>query len=286
MPANCLYVDGYALDQFLGGHVALRRKRYGSNHVLVLCNKPAPIETINAVNAARATIGLDAEIVELETPLVMRGWVEDGGLAQGNATGIPELLAQIEPLSFDALAISTRIDVDEAEARAYLSRGSGVNPWGRIEAVTSREISKHIGCHVAHAPTEGVITEWNEIADPCLAAEVVSVAYLHCVLKGLHRAPTLIQYGEHVPSDLTAMDIDFLISPYACWGPPHKACERACIEMMFVRNNRPANGCLNTEHPNKTCCANYTEAAGNIMARRAGVSLESLHRPLLVALKS
>lgn len=286
MPANCLYVDGYALDQFLGGYVAFRRKRYGSNHVLVLCNKPAPIETINAVNAARATIGLDAQIVELETPLVMRGWVEDGGKAQGMTTGVPELLAQIEMYDLDALAISTRIDVDEAEARAYLSRGSGVNPWGRVEAQTCREISEALGVPVAHAPTEGVITEWNEIAPPCVAAEVVSVAYLHCVLKGLHRAPELINYGDHVPSDLTAMDIDFMVSPYACWGPPHEACERAGIEMIFVRNNPPAHGCLNPEHSYKISCANYAEAAGHIMARRAGVSLESLQRPLLVALKS
>lgn len=283
MPANCLYVDGYALDQFLSGHVALRRKRYGSNNVLVLCNKPAPIETINAVNAARATIGLSAEIVELETPLVMRGWVEDGGEANGISEGITELLQQIEMYDFDALAISTRIDVDEAEARAYLSLGRGVNPWGRVEAQMCREISVQVRGPVAHAPTEGVITEWNEIANPCLAAEVVSVAYLHCVLKGLHRAPELIDYGSHIASDLTAMDIDFMVSPYACWGPPHDACEEVGIEMIFVRNNPPTQGCLNPEHSYKISCANYAEAAGIIMARRAGVSLSSLERPMTLA---
>ena len=64
---------------------------------------------------------------------------------------------------------------------------------------------------VAHAPIEGTITEWPHVTDPRLAAEIVSIAYLHCVLKGLHRAPRLIPFEEARPGDLTVDDMRWLL---------------------------------------------------------------------------
>ena len=65
MPANALYVEGNHLDRFLQGKLFLQKVK--SNKVLVVVNK-ADYQSINAVSAARATLGLDAEILELKAP--------------------------------------------------------------------------------------------------------------------------------------------------------------------------------------------------------------------------
>ncbi len=66
MPPNALYVEGNHLDRFLQGKLFLQKVK--SNKVLVVVNK-ADYQSINAVSAARATLGLDAEILELKAPL-------------------------------------------------------------------------------------------------------------------------------------------------------------------------------------------------------------------------
>jgi hypothetical protein len=58
MPENTLYVEGNHLDRFLQGKLFLQKVK--SNKVLVVVNK-ADYQSINAVSAARTTIGLDAE---------------------------------------------------------------------------------------------------------------------------------------------------------------------------------------------------------------------------------
>lgn len=271
MRENCLYVDGYALDQFLEGHIVLRRVR--SNKILVVTNRSTPIETINAVGAARATLGVEAVIRTLDTKLFMEAWIDlTTGAARGMHKGVDELIDQVGEHEFDALAISTEIKVDWEVAKRYLKEG-GVNPWGKIEADTCREISAALGVPVAHAPIEGAIKTWNEVVDDRRAAECVSVAYLHCVLKGLHRAPKLVR--EARPTDLHVDDIDMLVSPTNCWGRPHKACKVRGIEVVWVRDNCPLIG--KSGQPTIEV-ASYLEAAGLIAARRVGVSVVSVTR--------
>lgn len=286
MPANALYVDGYALDQFLAGHVALRRVTYGSNRILLCTNKPTPLETVNAANAARATIGATIEIMELERPLIMLGGYapgEVGAAARGSYEGVDEAVLQIRERGddYDAVAISTRIIVDRETAEAYLRGGKDVNPWGYVESLVSRKISEELDVPVAHAPVEGLdMREWNEVVDPRRAAEVVSVAYLHCVLKGLHRAPRLVPAYQKRFGDLMCYDIDALVSPAMCWGPPHEACVAAGIEIITVAENLPVVVTGAGGRSSTTPVSNYLEAAGILAARKAGVSLESVRRPL------
>ena len=64
MPPNTWYVEGSILDRFLEGKIRL--KRPNSNRILLAVNKPIKPETLNAMNAARYTIGCDIEYVELE----------------------------------------------------------------------------------------------------------------------------------------------------------------------------------------------------------------------------
>lgn len=274
MPDNCLYVEGSTIDRFLQDYICLQEVK--SNKVLVVTNSPLKNEVVNSVNAARATIGLEAEILALKTPLELIAEINSDGTAGGLVKGWEELCEQVKDRKFDALAITTGIDVDKDIALGYLKEGKGVNPYGAVEAKASKLISVRLDKPVAHSPTE---SEWfktfNEIVDPRLSAELVSISYLHCILKGLWRAPRL--HNGYNVGELRSSEIDFMISPYGCWGIPHKACEKAGIPIIVVKEN-------------KTICEdvmghaifvkNYLEACGVISAINNGISLESVRRPL------
>ncbi|MCH7573594.1 MAG: DUF3326 domain-containing protein [Candidatus Marinimicrobia bacterium] len=268
MPANALYVDGYMLDGFIAGEIDLKP---GYNRkILVAVNHPVTNQTVNAVSAARATIGADYEIIELNTPLRMIAEYDDDGSATGDVSGWEELVDQVRDLDFDALAIATQIEIDKSVAMKYLSDG-GVNPWGGVEAKASRLISAEIPKPVAHAPIEtGTLGDYREIVDPRVAAEIVSECYIHCLLKGLHRAP---QIGP----GLSNSDIDFLVSPDGCWGFPHRNALAAGIEVIMVKENKTI---YDERHSFTTVAENYLEAAGIIAARNAGIMPSSVRRPL------
>ncbi len=268
MTDNTLYVEGSHLDRFLSGEIELRKVL--SNRVLVAVNPPIHPQTINAVSAARATIGADLEIVVLETPLKMIA-TKEKGRASGIVEGWQELCAQVAQYEFDALAITSPIEVERSVAIEYLEHG-GVNPWGGVEAKASKLIARALNKPVAHAPTEnGTLQGFNEVVDPRMAAEMVSVCYLHCVLKGLHKAP-------RIGRGLSVGDVDCLITPVDCVGPPHHACIDRGIPIIAVRENIT---CLNDKMPDSFIqVANYIEAAGLLSAMKAGVSMESLRRPI------
>lgn len=279
MPENVMYVEGSILDRFLQGDVGLEPLRYGNNKILLVANKPIKNETINSVNAARATIGADIEIVELNVPLQMKAFM-DGDVASGEVIGWRELVEQVEQYEFDALAIHTVIDVDDRQITLdYLNDKQGVNPWGAVEAKASRLVATELMYkQVAHAPVENeAFKGFNEIVDPRKAAEIVSTSYLHCVLKGLHRAPIVRRHGG-----MQNQDINFMVSPWGCWGEPHNACMDFDIPIIMVKENKTVLDKLIPKEFNDLviCVDNYFEAVGVIQTHRAGVSIESIRRPL------
>lgn len=275
MPPNSLYVEGSILDRFLEGAIELQEVR--SNRVLVAVSPPLKNETVNAVNAARATIGLDAEIIELDTPLVMRGWIENG-VAIGEATGVDELVRQVGKIEYDALAIASPIEIPDGMALDYFhDPTSRINPWGGIEARVSRLIADRIDKPVAHAPVECDDTKgqvelfeilYREIVDPRKAAEVCSSCYLHCVLKGLHRAP-------RIGRGISRASVACMVSPAGCIGRPHWACFGADIPVIAVEENTTA---YQDRDDRIIYAANYLEAAGLVACLSVGVTPESVRR--------
>jgi hypothetical protein len=275
MTENTLYVEGSQLDRFLRGEIYLKEVFY--NRILLAVNKPVDNDTINAVNAARVTIGADIQIMELETPLVMNGFYDTKGKAIGTVEGYNELIEQTKKYPFDALAIQTNIRV-EREAKLHYLRHGGVNCWGGIEAITSKVIADKLNKPVAHSPYvnwqdgQDDLADFNEIVDPRMSAEMVSLCYLHCILKGLHKAPR-IDYKKGLSAD----DVDFLISPINCVGTPHYACIKAGIPIIAVRENKTV---LNDKMPESFIVVdNYLEAAGMLMAYKSGVNPKSVRRP-------
>jgi len=262
MPDNAWYVEGSILDRFLEGKIKLKKPK--SNRILLAVNKPIRSETVNAMNAAIHTLGADIEYVELETDLEMIATLSDKG-ASGEVYGWKELVKQVKKHDFDALAMATPITVPNKVALDYFRNG-GINPWGGVEAVASKLIANAVNKPVAHAPIENDDPEmryFNEIVDPRMAAEVISQCYIHCVFKGLHKAPRISDTG------LSVEDIDCMVSPLNCYGRPHRACEKAGIPIITVKENET---CLGSPPKENDWVDNYFEAAGYIQSLKEGIN--------------
>ena len=270
MPENALYVEGSHLDQFLQGKLFLRKIRY--NKVLVVVNK-ADYQSINAVSAARITLGLDAEILELKVPLQLIARMGNG-IATGDVLNWEELVEQVRDLEFDALGIATPITIS-SEALAIYWRDGGVNPVGGVEALATRLIGEALDKPCAHGPVDYALTGFKEVVDPRIAVEIITENFIHCLLKGLHKAPRI---SRESGGGMSYREIDCMVSPHGCFGAPHQACLDANIAVIVVREN---TSCLNhPEHPKFIYVENYIEAAGMIMAMKAGVHPSSVRRPL------
>ena len=278
MPENTWYVEGSQLDDFLSGDYKL--EPVYQNKILVVVNK-ADWQSINAVNAARASIGCNAEILELETELKLIARME-GGKATGDVEGWEDLVHQVNDYEFDALGIATPITISEEDLKNYFIYG-GVNPVGGVEAVASKLIAKRIGKPVAHGPVNYGIPDFQEIVDPRKSVEVVTMNFIHCLLKGLNKAPKLVPLPmtHKERNQMGWKDIDLLISPEKCWGKPHNICFSKNIPMMFVKENTPI---VQKEYPvntdNLIFVDNYLEAAGYIQAMKTGVYPPTVRRPL------
>ena len=275
MTENTLYVEGSILDRFLWGDIGLLPVT--KNKVLVAVNAPADEHTINAVSAGRVTIGLDAKIIELNTPLEMIATMENG-IATGIVNGWEELCEQVQTEDFDALAIISQITVNKECALHYLNNG-GVNPWGGVEAKLSKLVATKLNKPVAHAPQEsGIFKEFKQVVDPRLSAECISVCYMHCVLKGLNRAPKIVK-TDYWHNTLTNKNVDVLVSPYGCWGEPHNACIVNDIPIIVVKENKTVEDKV-IYGKEIIVVENYWEAIGVIQCMKAGIYEYSVRRPI------
>jgi len=271
MPDNVFYVEGSMLDRFLEGEFSLKQPL--QNKLLVVANPPIRNDTINAVSAAEVTIGIDATILELKVPLRMVATYENG-VATGDVVGWQELVEQVKDIKYDAIAIHTPIEVPRDTALSYYRTG-GVNPWGGVEAKASKLIATALNKPVAHAPLENTPQEdtelyniMSEVVDPRIAPEAISFCYLHCVLKGLNKAPRISVDG------LSVRDIDVMVSPDNCYGNPHKACLDKGIPIIVVKENKTI--CNADSHPDFIYVDNYWEAAGIISCMKSGIKKESV----------
>lgn len=275
MTENMLYVEGSMLDRFLEGAIGL--EEVYQNKILVAVSGEITPDIVNAVSGARATIGADIEIVQLRTPIKMTASLSEG-VATGLVLGWDEAVRQVEDGNFDVLVVHSPITTSDEDVLGYLTAEGGVNIWGGVEAKLSRLMSDKLGRPVIHAPVENseVMKEFKKIVDPRKAAEMLSTCYMHCCLKGAHRAPRATT-NTWVDA-LWSKDINFMITPTGVFGRPHRACLAAGIPVITVEENRTQGG--QDSHPDFIVAKNYLEVAGVISARKAGVQVESVIRPL------
>ena len=294
MPGNGLYVEGSLLSRFLMGTIGLRSVR--SNRVLVIIdahpNERFARATVNTVNAARATYGLRCpRVVILDPPLPVRGEYTQSGRAAGTVDELERVFEVLDTYEgeYDAVALSTLVEVDVPHESYFSSRGEMVNPWGGVEAMLTHAVSTVYNVPSAHAPMMESVEVANidpGVVDPRMAAEVVSLTFLQSVLKGLHTAPRIATNpAEMSQSDtLTARDVSCLVIPDGCIGLPTLAALEQGIPVIAVRENRSLMrndlNALPWGEDQLHVVENYWEAAGVMAALKAGMSPGSVRRPL------
>ncbi|KKL94568.1 hypothetical protein LCGC14_1863390, partial [marine sediment metagenome] len=105
-------------------------------------------------------------------------------------------------------------------------------------------------------------------------------------LKGLHNSPRVTRDRMIFQSAgvVTAEDVSCLVIPDGCVGLPTLAAMEQGIPVIAVRENRNRMRNRLSDFPvrsgNLITVDSYLEAAGVLAALRAGVSLESVRRPL------
>ena len=71
------------------------------------------------------------------------------------------------------------------------SAAVSVNPVGGVEALATRLIGEALDKPCAHGPVDYALTGFKEVVDPRIAVEIITENFIHCLLKGLHKAPRL-----------------------------------------------------------------------------------------------
>ncbi len=297
LPANGLYVEGSVICRFLMGTAGLQRVR--ANRVLCVLDEHE-IEmltevSVNSINAARATYGLDCpEIVLLKPPVGLKAGYSSTGRAVGTVENLENLVTALEPFAgtFDAIALASIIDVPRSYHMDYFkSDGQMVNPWGGVEAIFTHAVSMLYDLPSAHSPMcedEEIMEMDTGLVDPRMAAEAVSMSFLQCILKGLQRSPRIVT-GEAMgsPGVLTAADVSCLVIPDGCLGLPVLAALEQGIPVIAVRENenlmRNDLGTLPWAPGQYWVVENYWEAAGVLCAMQAGVAPGSVRRPISMA---
>lgn len=287
MTDNTEYVEGSILSRFLLGKIGLQKVR--ANKVLMLMDKhPEKFfneEIINAVSSARITFGLDCNVYEMENLTKSTSKYSKSGRAIGEIDGLEKLFTVIRKFrdEYDAIGLSTFINVSDDYHKKYFSTNSIINPWGGIEAMLTHSISEIFNIPCAHSPmmASSEIMELElGVVDPRKAPESASTTYLHCILKGLHRSPRIVEYNKGI----TLEDVSCVVMPDGCIGLPTLACIENKIPLIVVKENKNLmqnDLRLLPFKNNKIFFAdNYLEAVGFITALKAGISPDVIRRPV------
>ena len=294
MPANSLYVEGSVVTRLLMGTAGLLPVR--SNKVLVVIDAHSDDLFVNAavntVNGARATYGLDcAEVVAVAPPLKLFARYSPSGRAAGRVEGIEKIFRLLDARSgtFDAVSLSTVIDVPPEFHQGYFdAAGDMVNPWGGVEAMLTHALSSVYDVPTAHSPmfeSREIANADPGIVDPRMAAEAVSTTFLQCTLKGLRQSPRIVTDPEAMrdQSVMTAEQISCLIIPEGCLGLPTLAALEQGIPVIEVANDNIMKNDLRAlpwAEGQFHRASNYLEATGLLAALRAGITADSVRRPL------
>ena len=295
MPENALYVEGSTIARLMMGTAGLHSVR--SNRVMMIMDaheiEMFSNDTVNAVSAARATYGLNCpKVIQLDPPLHMAAEFMHSGRAAGEINGLERVLEVLHENrdTFDAVAIASVIELDEEMHETYFHQGGEMNnPWGGVEAMLTHALSLLFDLPTAHSPmleSHNVANFDLGLVEPRLAAEAVSLTFIQCMLKGLHRSPGIVTDADTIrgPGVLGAADISCLVIPDNCIGIPTLAALEQGIPVIAVRENANLmqNDLLSLPWASDQLFVvdNYWEAVGLITALKAGIAPSSLRRPL------
>jgi len=287
MTENTLYVEGSIITRLMMGQIGLQKVR--SNRILMLMDKHEDElfnnEIINAVSSARISLGIDCDVYEMDHIIRSVSAYSNSGRATGKVEHLERLFEIIYKFAdqYDAIGLSTFIEVPKCYHTDYFKDIEMINPWGGIEAMLTHSIAEEFRIPCAHSPmmaSREIMDLDVGIVDPRKAPETSSVTYLHCILKGLHKSPKIVSYDK----GLNIEDVSCLIIPDGCIGLPTLAAIEHGIPVIAVKENK--NYMRNKLEdlpfqPGKLYIVeNYLEAVGIMQAIKAGIKLETIQRPI------
>lgn len=284
------YVEGWALDRFAAGQLALAPRP--SQRVGVLFDAGIEPELLlrhrQVIDACRASLGLPiGPILQTEAPLEVSLQLGSSGSSWGTIARPDVLLRAGERLrdaGATAIAVVARFPDDpESEALAAYRSGSGVDALAGAEAVISHLLVRHLGLPCAHAPALEPLP-LDPGLDPRAAAEELGHTFLPCVLVGLSRAPDLRPEPAAGPAWIHGRDLGAVVAPAgALGGAAVLACAARGVPLIAVDN--PCLLKVTAEALGLTAipARSYAEAAGLVTALREGIDPTSLQRPLATA---
>lgn len=294
---NAHYVEGYALDQFCTGSIALQPIHHRSNTIGLLLDSAitpdARLRHLQAADAARATLGLRIlHYVLTDAPLHVSYASSPHMAASWGTVGNPDALlaaaTRLRDAGCDAIAIVADFpDEEDDEHLAQYRAGQAVDSIAGAEAVISHLVTRHLSLPCAHAPSLTPL-EANPTVAPKAAAEELGYTFLSCVLVGLSRAPRMVPVPPVNSLDLNksslmqADDIDAIVVPADAFGGAAVMSVAARPDTLVIAvganktalNVRPRD--VGIDERRITLANSYAEAAGFLAAHRAGIDIASL----------
>ena len=285
------YVEGWALDRFAAGELALAPR--ASQRVGVLLDAGIEPELVlrhrQVIDACRASLGLPiGPVLTSELPLGVSLQKGASGSSWGTIARPDVLLRAGEQLvaaGATAIAVVARFPEDpESEALAAYRAGSGVDALAGAEAVISHLLVRHLGIPCAHAPAL-LPLPLDPALDPRAAAEELGHTFLPCVLVGLSRAPDLVPLVDSSMRGtaplLHAAQLGAVVAPAgALGGSAVLACAERGIPLISVANPCLLEVTAEVLGLKVIAARSYAEAAGLVLALREGIDPAALTRPL------
>ena len=313
------YVEGWALDRFAAGQLALAPR--ASQRVGVLFDAGIEPELLlrhrQVIDACRASLGLPiGPMLQSEAPLGVSLQLAESGSSWGTIARPDALLRAGETLvaaGATAIAVVARFPDDpDSEALAAYRGGAGVDALAGAEAVISHLLVRHLGIPCAHAPALEPLP-LDPGLDPRAAAEELGHTFLPCVLVGLSRAPDLVPLTERQPGAdgaraqgggsleapgaqrefrsallphtaghlLSSRNLGAVVAPAgAMGGAAVLACAEQGVPLIAVDNPCLLEVTAEALGLEAIPARSYAEAAGLVTALREGIDPATLRRPL------
>lgn len=291
MTSNTLYVEGSVLNRFMMGTIGLSPVR--KNRILLIydtnSNYYHNFRPINMASAARVTLGVDIDVLEIKDAPYYQIFYNELGMAVGKINNLEKLTDIIEKHKdqYDSIILHSLVDGDTQELLDdyYDNDKNLANPWGTIEAMLTHTVSNIFDVPCAHAPVlEKLFLEYPfEIVDPRKTPEILSTTELFCTIKGMYLTPKIVE-NTNQSGIITNRNISALVTPDRCIGLPLIAALEQNIPVIAVDDNtnlmKNDLSSLPWNHNQFFKAKNYLEAAGILVALKNGINPNTITRPI------
>ncbi|MEI7474394.1 MAG: DUF3326 domain-containing protein [bacterium] len=284
---NVLYTEGYSLNKFFKGEIALKPSKFNKIGVIVDAGIPKDVLNIhiNTLNAIKSVYGIEITAIEITNePVGVEFYISESGISNGTLTNPQTLIKSTENLikqGAEAIAVVCYFPPSDIADSEYSENG-GVDPVGGVEAIISHLISREFNIPVAHAPAFALedIEITTKIVDRRASSEYITPTFLPCIILGLYNAPKITEIENKTPYDYSIDDLNCLIMPYDSLGCiPVFECVSRNIPILAVKNNYTTLDITakNLGLDNKIIEVNsYLEATGYVMALKEGISINTI----------